>query len=210
MRTGCHSSRLIRPPCSTVGWCWLRTSVPGQNMLFWQLLAGKAWEILSYIVTPVLYILVRVHMARGTLPAGDSEAAQLITRKGAQAAHKADAKLLFVPLVFILIRIWGTTRFFLHVLDPENDQAPNLYPLAVLQVSRGQRCLPLPSPPRHAGSGILPCCPRLCGGVAGVWRLRPGVRQRPVVCDWHSPGAAALRRCALLPVSPAGVERAFH
>jgi len=50
------------------------------------------------------------------------------------AVNYANKKLLFVPLVFILARIWGTLRFFLY-LPNESSLASNIAMcLAPLQV----------------------------------------------------------------------------
>ena len=35
-----------------------------------------------------------------------------LTVKSVAVAKKADYKLTFIPVVFILVRIWGTIRFF--------------------------------------------------------------------------------------------------
>lgn len=49
----------------SVGWCWVRsgTDVSWKQQLLWRLLAGKAWEILAYVIIPVLYILVKRHIS---------------------------------------------------------------------------------------------------------------------------------------------------
>lgn len=62
-------------------------------MLFWQLFAGKAWEMLSYVVTLVLYLLIRRAMVRdvATRMGDHPESAQLITRKGVAAAQQVRA-----------------------------------------------------------------------------------------------------------------------
>ena len=35
-----------------------------------------------------------------------------LTKQYVEVAKKADQKLTFIPVVFILVRIWGTIRFF--------------------------------------------------------------------------------------------------
>ncbi len=44
----------------SVGWCWV--NLDGKLFLLWILLAGKLWEILAYIILPVLYLLVKKHI----------------------------------------------------------------------------------------------------------------------------------------------------
>ena len=43
-------------------WCWID---PGRSdVLFWQYFTGKAWEIVSYIMTAVLYTLVKLFLMK--------------------------------------------------------------------------------------------------------------------------------------------------
>ncbi|KAL3865720.1 hypothetical protein ACJMK2_043080 [Sinanodonta woodiana] len=88
-------------------WCWIDPRVP--NALFWQFLTGKFWEILAYITTVILYLMVTCYLWKRSKP-GDRQG----TRKSRTAViHEANKKLTFVPLVFIVLRIWGTLRFLL-------------------------------------------------------------------------------------------------
>lgn len=88
-----------------VGWCWISGEVA--HPLFWSFFVGKAEEITSYIVTFLLYALTlwRLHrrVNSGLLP----------SKNVRKVIHQVDRKLMLVPLVFILVRIWGTTRFLL-------------------------------------------------------------------------------------------------
>ena len=53
---------------ATGPWCWINTNNADRKVILWQVLAGKGWEILCYIVTVALYILVKCHMVGyGTL-----------------------------------------------------------------------------------------------------------------------------------------------
>lgn len=49
----------------SVGWCWI--DIDAEDRLTWMLLAGKAWEILAYLVLPVLYIHIKKHIGRAVL-----------------------------------------------------------------------------------------------------------------------------------------------
>ena len=57
---------------------------------------------------------------------GESEAGRVI--------DDANAKLVFVPLVFISLRIWGTLRFIINACDPSRSVAGVTAWLAPLQV----------------------------------------------------------------------------
>ena len=49
-----------------------------------------------------------------------------------EALSKADLKLLLVPLIFFMFRVWGTLRFFIsmipscHVYIPETEHSPDM------------------------------------------------------------------------------------
>lgn len=53
----------------SVGWCWVNLQVT--DRVLWMLLTGKLWELLAYVILPVLYILIKKHINRavGTLAA---------------------------------------------------------------------------------------------------------------------------------------------
>lgn len=44
----------------------------------------------------------------------------LLRRKNIEAAKELDRKLILIPLIFILLRVWGTIRFFVF-LHSSND-----------------------------------------------------------------------------------------
>ena len=113
----------------TPGWCWLRSSAG----LGWVLFAGKGWELSAYIITPVLYFLIKRAISRDTKDL--EENTLLVTAKARKAGVEADRKLAFVPLVFLLLRIWGTVRSVLYLTGQEYD----IFPLIILQVGSARR-----------------------------------------------------------------------
>lgn len=46
----------------SVGWCWV--DLEAEDHILWMLLTGKLWEMLAYVMLPVLYLLVRKHINR--------------------------------------------------------------------------------------------------------------------------------------------------
>lgn len=44
----------------SVGWCWI--NLEAEDRVLWMLLTGKLWEMLAYILLPLLYLLVRKHI----------------------------------------------------------------------------------------------------------------------------------------------------
>lgn len=46
----------------SVGWCWI--DLDAEDRVLWMLLTGKLWEMLAYVMLPVLYLLIRKHINR--------------------------------------------------------------------------------------------------------------------------------------------------
>ena len=72
-------------------------------------------------------------MSTGCVPGG-----LFITVSSVEVAKRADQKLILIPLVFILVRVWGTIRFFRFLAclpDCQNTGPSNALPvLVILQV----------------------------------------------------------------------------
>ncbi|XP_042687371.1 G-protein coupled receptor 157 isoform X1 [Centrocercus urophasianus] len=99
----------------SVGWCWV--NLDAEDRVLWMLLTGKVWEILAYVTLPVLYILIKRHINR-------AHAALLEYRPILSSApalqpwtSTADKKLILIPVIFIILRIWSTVRFILTLCN---------------------------------------------------------------------------------------------
>ncbi|XP_068098881.1 G-protein coupled receptor 157 [Hyperolius riggenbachi] len=94
----------------SVGWCWI--NIDAEDRLMWMLLAGKLWEILAYLVLPFLYIQIKKHIGRAHRAL--SEYRPILSPAPVyQPRTIADKKLVFIPIIFIFLRIWSTIRFIL-------------------------------------------------------------------------------------------------
>ena len=69
-------------------------------------------------------------MRLGFIPGGD-----FLTPKALEVIKRAERKLTFIPMVFILLRIWGTIRFF-RFLCYHPEDPPAIEILVFLHVSR--------------------------------------------------------------------------
>ncbi|XP_033742969.1 G-protein coupled receptor 157-like [Pecten maximus] len=100
-------------------WCWIDPLVP--NVMVWQLFTGKVWEFSCSALTTGLSLAVVVYIRRKANKSPTSKS----NRKSKRAAiESANRKLMFVPLVFILCRFWGTLRFFVGNFAPEYENKP--------------------------------------------------------------------------------------
>ncbi|NXP46788.1 GP157 protein, partial [Heliornis fulica] len=99
----------------SVGWCWV--NLDAEDRLLWMLLTGKVWEILAYVTLPVLYILIKKHINRAH--AALSEYRPILSRAPAFQPRTsiADKKLILIPVIFIILRIWSTVRFILTLCN---------------------------------------------------------------------------------------------
>uniref|UniRef100_A0A8C5MKY8 G protein-coupled receptor 157 n=1 Tax=Leptobrachium leishanense TaxID=445787 RepID=A0A8C5MKY8_9ANUR len=98
----------------SVGWCWV--NIEADDKLLWMLLTGKVWEILAYIILPVLYVLIRKHIGRAHAALSEYRP-MLADAPISQPRTAADMKLVFIPVIFIVLRIWSTIRFILTLCD---------------------------------------------------------------------------------------------
>ncbi|XP_064625637.1 G-protein coupled receptor 157-like [Lineus longissimus] len=105
--------------------CWISSAVPDQ--LMWQFLTGKAWEIVAYFVTGIFYALVKYHVYK------EMRYAYNLGSQSMQAIYRVNRKMTFVPLVFILLRIWGTIRFLIGVVDHSYASSPASTWIVVMQ-----------------------------------------------------------------------------
>ena len=50
---------------TSASWCWINPNA--DNTLLWQFVTGKAFEIVAYLTTVVLYLSVKIHIKRQVL-----------------------------------------------------------------------------------------------------------------------------------------------
>lgn len=109
----------VDPTLNEPSWCWIDTRVA--NVFVWQMVTGKFWEIVAYITTVILYTSIKFFLLK---KAKLSDQISVRHHNRENALREANRKLTFVPLVFIICRIWGTLRFLLahyakeHINDP--------------------------------------------------------------------------------------------
>lgn len=93
----------------TSGWCWVPPDLGSSDQALWILVLGKAWEIAAYVLIFVFYFTLKYHIRKVLYNTG-----HLQSQNSVENAWKAEKRLTFVPVVFVLLRIWGTIRFFLY------------------------------------------------------------------------------------------------
>ncbi|XP_025077875.1 G-protein coupled receptor 157-like [Pomacea canaliculata] len=107
-------------------WCWIDPKA--ELNVMWNFLTGKAWELAAYFVTVFLYTVVRITILRH-----QSRTDILERHSRRNNLNDANTKLLFVPLVFIVMRLWGTVRFLLGLIDYVYASSPNASWIVPLQ-----------------------------------------------------------------------------
>ncbi|XP_033763349.1 G-protein coupled receptor 157-like [Pecten maximus] len=92
-------------------WCWINRDV--NNRLMWKVVTGKGWEIMTYILTLVIYILLKFFKWRESR----RHNRQFSWSDTDLSLRDAD-EIFEISWLFLLVaRIWGTLRFFLETFD---------------------------------------------------------------------------------------------
>lgn len=113
---------------TSVSWCFVHfndtlpdnsTAVYRQRIAkfyAFEFICGKIWEIIACIVSLVLYIIIKFTLTwrkRSEFTQSVNYGSLNMERKMTAAIIHLDKKLIWIPLVFILLRVWGTLRFFI-------------------------------------------------------------------------------------------------
>lgn len=94
----------------TPGWCWINSRSTFKDKIFWMLITGKAWEISSCILCFLFFIFLILHIRKKVY----HDKGQLSSTLSKETALKVEKRLILVPVVFVMVRIWGTIRFLLY------------------------------------------------------------------------------------------------
>ncbi|XP_066912698.1 G-protein coupled receptor 157-like [Clytia hemisphaerica] len=100
----------------TGGWCWISTDVHNEAVI-WMTLDGKFIEILTYFVIFYYFVLIKKHLKKKLRKISRSSASSLTKNSNSivDAIRLLEKKLIFLPILLILLRIWGTIRYLFVV-----------------------------------------------------------------------------------------------
>jgi len=106
------------------GWCWIRlVNIDERQVneaILWMFIDGKGIEIFTYILLLCFYVRIKVHLHEKINKSTRSESGTFMSNGTIKAAKKFDRKIIMVPLILILLRIWGTMRFLFFVVDRQS------------------------------------------------------------------------------------------
>jgi len=113
----------------TAGWCWIHVKANSieeqrRELITWMLVDGKLVEISCYFIVMILYSAVRFEI-RKQLVQHDVTLTPS-AKQAAEVARAADRKLLIIPILFIVLRLWGTIRFFMFIAGRFNKDEASL------------------------------------------------------------------------------------
>ncbi|XP_037354845.1 G-protein coupled receptor 157 [Talpa occidentalis] len=108
----------------SVGWCWI--DLRAEDRVLWMLLTGKLWELLAYVLLPLLYLLIRKHISRAHQALSEYRPILSDAHRLQHHASVADKKLVLIPLIFICLRVWSTVRFVLTLCGSPAVRTPVL------------------------------------------------------------------------------------
>ncbi|XP_056012409.1 G-protein coupled receptor 157-like [Ostrea edulis] len=127
-------------------WCWVRDFPSKGERILWMLFAGKFWEILTYIITFVMFVLCMkltscgrkegarfpedVTNQRRFVRMEDNEDVDDQSQNREDQKHYEDQSLMmwrfcFAWIILVVTRCFGTTRFFLYVFDVQVSDKAN-------------------------------------------------------------------------------------
>ncbi|XP_013412134.1 G-protein coupled receptor 157 [Lingula anatina] len=110
--------------------CWIKE---GPSQLVWQLVSGPGWEIVVFVIIGILYGNTRAYIAKELR----SESQVYVSDETMTAIHSANQKLLFVPIVLILLRVWGMVRFLVTDLAADKQEVENNPIMIIIMLLQG-------------------------------------------------------------------------
>lgn len=94
---------------ATGSWCWISKNIePFHKQVEWMYITGKAGELITYLVTATLYILLKLFTRRMRRRNPDFE-----WSRTQQRLRKEDENFCYAWGIVYLLRLWGTLRFFM-------------------------------------------------------------------------------------------------
>ncbi|XP_066927060.1 G-protein coupled receptor 157-like [Clytia hemisphaerica] len=118
------------------GWCWIEiklNDVTGKvenrgDAIFWMTLNYKGIEILTYLTIALMYLRIKCHLKDKIKNFENSERkmSTFVSPKSVQAAKTTDRKLIFIPIMLVLLRIWGTIRYILFIIQSKDGDMVHL------------------------------------------------------------------------------------
>ena len=96
---------------TTGGWCWIRKSEDKRKTIAWTMMTSKIWELVSYLLITILCLLM-LRQIRLKVTTTDS-----IGEESLAEARQAEWRMMYIPVAFIVLRIWGTVRYFAYISD---------------------------------------------------------------------------------------------
>lgn len=96
----------------TGAWCWVSSCKPKDVRTIWMLVSGKAWEVIWYLATCVMFLWLKGYMWKQKRKHNRRSFQEVSQRLKAE-----DENYLYLWLIGYICRIWGTIRFFLYVYN---------------------------------------------------------------------------------------------
>lgn len=90
-------------------WCFIGEKEHKSEEALLVLVAGKLWEMLTYLVVIVFYVVIKRHISK---QAQLGYSGQFLSSELVAVLRKSDKKLVAIPILFVLLRMWGTVQYF--------------------------------------------------------------------------------------------------
>ncbi|KAK3104830.1 hypothetical protein FSP39_011133 [Pinctada imbricata] len=111
-------------------WCWVRDCpdlyTQTINPVVWMAITGKAWEIATYILTCLLYILLKfLHFRRVRRREDTGIQSVSISRSELTRSEMKSFGILWLVLYLYVTRCWGTVRYIMAAIRFSSDSFTN-------------------------------------------------------------------------------------
>lgn len=114
---------------SSGGWCWIKYNETEKTQFYVvEFMAGKVWEIgvcaLAIFVCVATKIIILRRVRKTKKVTVDTEYSSISIDRQMQAAYyKVDQKLVWIPIVFLFLRMWGNIRFIISLFPNSCNKA---------------------------------------------------------------------------------------
>ncbi|XP_076085479.1 G-protein coupled receptor 157-like [Mytilus galloprovincialis] len=94
-------------------WCWLKVPVDTKWGLFWMLVTGKGWEVITYVVIAILYIMMKIKTYRQGRRFNRNV---LQWNQISNELRREDEIYCISCLIIYCLRMWGIIRLVLGLV----------------------------------------------------------------------------------------------
>lgn len=95
-------------------WCWIKVCFEDPALPYlWMSLAGRGWDVIIYVTSMVFFVLLVFYLRRRGFTRSD------LPRRTENRLRVEDANFVYLWLLTYVLKIWGTARFCMAVVNQQ-------------------------------------------------------------------------------------------